>query len=521
MSPTLLPTDQNGALAAQEAPLPPGSPLQPPAPQRPAMGPPQDPMQQIMGMLGQPQPQPPAAPPPLGNQEPPVPGQPQTPAIPGVAGLEGAGSDPLGIQQQKLQQHMAELKQQKEQVQKQIKDLMNPDAINNQLPGGGKQKPSDFLRDAMYNFAQLNLRNPVYGSLKGQEYKPIQQQRYEQALSQHNAQLQNLTLMDKSLNEQMQSDQYMANQARQEQQERDRVSQQKNVLDLAVQKQSDLVKQNAIKNNVANILAKSRVGLMSAQQAKTELQTEILDQNGGNTADFLHTYVRQHQDDPTFLEDYARIKKTIEPTKSPTGTTVFVPNQDGGYNVMRVDQGSSIPAGARTLASISGDSTFPMTTKTMIANAPSVIELTDRAEALLDKNQQLLGPLKSRWADFVSGKIGVPGEGYTRISTVAGLLQTKLMQMHVGSRGSTQMLEKFKSMLDQSVQSPENLRAALAEIRLYAQHVASETPPNAPEKLTSKPASVAPPVPAASPNQVPKVGDTHNGKKVAKVEILP
>ncbi len=309
--PDLLPVDQTGSIAATDAPLPPGSPLQPPTPQRPAMGPPQDPMQQIMGMLGQPSAQPPAPPPPMGNQEPPTPGQPQTPSMPGVATQDGAGSNPRSIQQQKLQQHMAELKQQIEQVQSRIKALMSPDAVANQLPGGGKQKPSDFLRDAMYNFAQLNLRNPIYGSLKGQDYKPIQQQRFEQAITQHNAQLQNLTLIDKSLNEQMASDQYMANQSRQEQQERDKVQQYEDTNQIKLQQMQAKAKQDAVMNKFRAALNAANVGLKGAQQEYTASRQEMLDTFGGNKADVLAWYLKNHADDPDVVQQYEKIKQDL------------------------------------------------------------------------------------------------------------------------------------------------------------------------------------------------------------------
>lgn len=309
--PDLFPTDQNDSIAATDAPLPPGSPLQPPTP-RPPMGPPPDPMQQIMGMLGQPQPQSPTPPPPLGNQQPPIPGaQPGPSPIPGVASIDGSGSDPIQTARQKLQQQMQQTKQEQEDVRAKIKALMNPDAINAQLPGGGKVKPSDLLRDAMYNFSQLNLRNPVYGSLRGQDYKPIQQQRFEQALSQHNAQLQNLTLMDKSLNEQMQSYQYQENQTRQEQQERDKVNNQSQVLALNEKKLAQKTVQDEAGNKLKSLLANSNVDLKLSQKERNDQITDNLKAFGGNKANFEQWYVLNHSSDPDFTDKWIQIHKAV------------------------------------------------------------------------------------------------------------------------------------------------------------------------------------------------------------------
>ncbi len=110
----------------------------------------------------------------------------------------------------------------------------------------------------------------------------------------------------------------------------------------------------------------------------------------------------------------------------------------------------------------------------------------------------------------------MPGEDYSRLRTVGALLQTKLMQMHVGARGSTQIMQHFKELIDNSTQSPENLKAAINEIRMYAQQVAQETAPNQP---TSAPSPFAPPPPPVF--KEPKPGEVRNGKKVARVEIVP
>jgi hypothetical protein len=110
-------------------------------------------------------------------------------------------------------------------------------------------------------------------------------------------------------------------------------------------------------------------------------------------------------------------------------------------------------------------------TKTMAETAPKVIDLSNRAEQLIDQQVNTLGPASSRWAEFMAGKVGAPNPEFTKLRTNIGLLQTSLMRMHVGARGGEQIMEHFKNLIDASKQDPQNLKAALGEIRAYADEV--------------------------------------------------
>lgn len=107
-------------------------------------------------------------------------------------------------------------------------------------------------------------------------------------------------------------------------------------------------------------------------------------------------------------------------------------------------------------------------TKTMIETAPTIQKLADKIEPMIDKLSGELGPGAGRWSEFWAGKVGSANPAYTALRTDVGLLRTALMRMHMGSRGSTQMMEYFKGLIDQGKQDPENLKAALTEIRDYA-----------------------------------------------------
>jgi hypothetical protein len=165
-------------------------------------------------------------------------------------------------------------------------------------------------------------------------------------------------------------------------------------------------------------------------------------------------------------------------TRPVQGVTVMVPNEGGGYTatkvVPKIAPGQSVGPGAVTPASMSSLNVPTANTRGMAEKAPRVIEFVDRMNQLLDQNEKQLGPLKSRWAEFTAGKIGAPDQNYTKLRTDAGLLQTALMNMHVGARGGGQIMDHFRDLINVAIQDPENLRAALGEIRDYASRVQSE-----------------------------------------------
>src|SRR5262249_37650226 len=81
-----------------------------------------------------------------------------------------------------------------------------------------------------------------------------------------------------------------------------------------------------------------------------------------------------------------------------------------------------------------------------------------------------VGPLASRLRSIKTG-MGFSDPRFMKYQTEAGLLQTKLANMHVGARGSDMLVKKFQKMIDTGVQSPENMGAALDVIDAYAKDV--------------------------------------------------
>lgn len=165
-------TDQNGSLAAV-------TPQEPPPDSSMALPP---------GLSTPPPPlsQPPLQGPPPGVDNGQTPAQPQQP--------QGTPTNPLKAALDQILKDSQANQKQREDLLKILKQEQDPDSIYRYLPNGGKPKPSDQLRDMLYNQAQLNLRNPIYGSLKGEPYTPIEEQRLK--LAQTTQQQRLKTVMD-------------------------------------------------------------------------------------------------------------------------------------------------------------------------------------------------------------------------------------------------------------------------------------------------------------------------------------
>jgi len=190
-----------------------------------------------------------------------------------------------------------------------------------------------------------------------------------------------------------------------------------------------------------------------------------------------------------YLEEYQRLHPgstvaqalhqygidTQRPQQSPQ-TLVFVPGAEGGMTAQVVHPGQTVAPGAVTAAGMSSQNVPTSSTRTMIEAAPKVLDLANQVGKLVDEQEKTLGPATSRWNEFMAGKVGAPNPEFTKLRTDVGLLTTLLMRMHVGARGGEYIMKEFKDMLDSGRQSPENMRAALQEIKSYAQDVAADRP---------------------------------------------
>lgn len=119
-------------------------------------------------------------------------------------------------------------------------------------------------------------------------------------------------------------------------------------------------------------------------------------------------------------------------------------------------------------------------------NEKGIMQLVDD----LDKRGKL-GALATRWNEFMAGKFGAGDPEFAALRAKLGLSTTLLMQAHVGSRGSAQMLEHFEDLANGKKLDGPTLKAALgAEIDYVQDRAMDPNPPNY-KKMAGKTATPA------------------------------
>lgn len=79
-----------------------------------------------------------------------------------------------------------------------------------------------------------------------------------------------------------------------------------------------------------------------------------------------------------------------------------------------------------------------------------------------------LGPLASRWNDFLAGKYGAGDPDFERLRVSMGLSTTLLMNLHVGSRGGSYMMEHFEDLANSKKMDAGTLKAGVDQELKYA-----------------------------------------------------
>src|SRR6185312_4342284 len=91
------------------------------------------------------------------------------------------------------------------------------------------------------------------------------------------------------------------------------------------------------------------------------------------------------------------------------------------------------------------------------------------------ENSKQLGVAATKWSNFMAGDVG-KGPEFSKLRTDMGLLGTALMQAHVGSRGSKDMIEHFTKLADYRIDDAPTLKAALSHEWNYV-HEKAMLPP--------------------------------------------
>ena len=204
----------------------------------------------------------------------------------------------------------------------------------------------------------------------------------------------------------------------------------------------------------------------------------------GSLADYVARYAKEKNiavDDLTG-EDldkvYAQIAKDKETTalrqERLSGKTPQALMIGPDLKAIDVKPGTKVPKGSTTVGGLSSENVPTAPTRQMAEAAPKVVDLATRIRSLVDQQEKTLGPGSSRWRELMAGKIGEADPEFTKLRTNVKLLQTALMRMHIGARGGQEMMKHFQDLIDESKQSPENLRAALDEIVAYANTVSGK-----------------------------------------------
>jgi hypothetical protein len=164
---------------------------------------------------------------------------------------------------------------------------------------------------------------------------------------------------------------------------------------------------------------------------------------------------------------YGSVRLEIAKMDKPTTTPGITYSPKRGW---RDTEGNQLNTADVQKASLAYKELIPTNDiKVMQQSVPSVLTLLQQART--DMKNVELGPAAGRWQEGWSGKIGAAAPSFRKLKTDIGLLQTRLMKMHVGARGSDTLLAHFQEMGNASKDAPENLQAFLDTVETYANEV--------------------------------------------------
>ena len=156
------------------------------------------------------------------------------------------------------------------------------------------------------------------------------------------------------------------------------------------------------------------------------------------------------------------------PANAPAKKALDAVDGGGGAGGDQGDQGK--PLSQRLAENEAKRKTMVPTTQTRQRSEAATDVVKQVAKLRTIMQGMSLGPFASRVRSARTA-LGFSDPRFKKYETEAGLLQTKLANMHVGARGSDRLVAKFQKMIDTGVQSPENMNAALDAIDDYAKDV--------------------------------------------------
>lgn len=167
--------------------------------------------------------------------------------------------------------------------------------------------------------------------------------------------------------------------------------------------------------------------------------------------------------------------QAVEGTDPKTGKTVLVPmsvaQQMGIQDMMKAPEADVSKALAARHWLVLAQKTAPDNADPAEMGIWQLVNRLDR--------EGKLGPLASRWNNFMAGTFGVGDPEYAALRSKMGLSTTLLMQAHVGNRGSAQMLEHFEDLANEKKLDGPTLKADFgSEINYITDRAMDPNPPN-------------------------------------------
>jgi hypothetical protein len=117
-------------------------------------------------------------------------------------------------------------------------------------------------------------------------------------------------------------------------------------------------------------------------------------------------------------------------------------------------------AGAKGVTKLDADTGKKVVTARQLVSPAGLFSLIRQDMDALDKKGKLGSSAEARFNDALLQKAGAD-EDYAPLFVHTHLLSTALMQAHVGSKGSTDMMEEFKKLADSGKMNAKTLRSAL------------------------------------------------------------
>lgn len=237
--------------------------------------------------------------------------------------------------------------------------------------------------------------------------------------------------------------------------------------------------------NAAIAQTKNSLALFQFNAPKSDPRTDAILKQKQQQLDLLTSYKKSLSDDAEAASQrqadvkVAAINAKADATKNapPKVENMLIGYQDG--NPVAGTQQELQAAGATGISKMPSETASKTIAARELVSPDGLFgKISAEMQAIGPQN---LGPAVGRWNEFLAGKVGT-GPQFTELRNDLGLLSTKIMQAHVGSRGSVAMLDHFKAMADAGRMDYQTLAAALHGEYQYVHGVAmipkQKTAPN-------------------------------------------